>query len=125
MRRIIISNWVEDILSLMDRVAEGPVVMVASSQGGWFSTYVASIRPDRVKALVLIGPGFYFPNRQFTSASESGMIDDEKLEEFRAGAVWPYETKYGTVYFTYKFMNDSIQYEIHLDEPIKVTKCFW
>ena len=30
-------HWVEDALALVDRVCEGPVVLIASSLGGWVS----------------------------------------------------------------------------------------
>ena len=50
------SDWIEDILALIDVVVStGPIILVASSMGGWVATYVASIRRQRIKALVLIG----------------------------------------------------------------------
>ena len=45
-----------DALAMVDVIAEdGPVILVASSNGGWVSTYVASVRQEKIAGLVLIG----------------------------------------------------------------------
>ena len=45
-----------DALAMVDLVAQpGPIILVASSNGGWISTYIATVRPDRIAGLVLIG----------------------------------------------------------------------
>ena len=45
-----------DALAMVDLVAQpGPVILVASSNGGWISTYLATVRPDKIAGLVLIG----------------------------------------------------------------------
>ena len=50
-----------DALSIVDEVAQaGPVILVASSNGGWISTYIATVRPERIAGLVLIGKCFSF-----------------------------------------------------------------
>jgi len=51
-------HWVEDALALVDRVCQGPVVLIASSLGGWISTIVAQRRPERIHGIVLLAPGF-------------------------------------------------------------------
>ncbi len=48
--------WMRDALAMVDLIAEdGPVILVASSNGGWVSTYIASVRPEKIAGLVLIG----------------------------------------------------------------------
>jgi pimeloyl-ACP methyl ester carboxylesterase len=50
-----------DALAMVDLIAQdGPVILVASSNGGWVSTYVASVRPERIAALALIGKVLLF-----------------------------------------------------------------
>merc|ERR1712080_561949 len=51
-------HWLEDALVLMDTYVKGPVLLVASSLGCWISTWVALRRPDRVKGMIFLGPGF-------------------------------------------------------------------
>jgi pimeloyl-ACP methyl ester carboxylesterase len=47
-----IGAWTEDALAVLDRVAQGPQVIVGSSMGGWIALNLALARPDRLKALV-------------------------------------------------------------------------
>lgn len=51
-----ISAWREDALAAIDAQAEGPLVLVGSSMGGWMALLAALTRPARVKGLVLIAP---------------------------------------------------------------------
>ena len=51
-----ISRWREDALAVIDDLAEGPVVLVGSSMGGWLSLLVMAARPQRVRAMVLVAP---------------------------------------------------------------------
>jgi pimeloyl-ACP methyl ester carboxylesterase len=44
--------WLEEALAVIDRLADGPLVLVGSSMGGWIALHVAMLRPDRVRALV-------------------------------------------------------------------------
>ena len=51
--------WMRDALAMVDQVArDDKIILVASSNGGWVSTYVASVRPDKIVGLVLIGTLF-------------------------------------------------------------------
>ncbi len=47
-----VGRWTEDALFLIDRLTEGPVVLVGSSMGGWIALLVALARPERVAGLV-------------------------------------------------------------------------
>ncbi len=47
-----IGRWTEDALFLIDRLTEGPLLLVGSSMGGWIALLAAVARPERLAALV-------------------------------------------------------------------------
>lgn len=58
-----ISRWLSDTLAVIDRLTEGPLLLVGSSMGGWLALLAARQRPERIKALVLIAPAADFTER--------------------------------------------------------------
>ena len=47
-----LAKWIEESLAAIDRLTEGPLILVGSSMGGWIALHVAQQRPERVRALV-------------------------------------------------------------------------
>ena len=55
-----LDKWLEESLAAVDRLTEGPLILICSSMGGWIALHVALRRPDRVRALVgiAVAPDF-------------------------------------------------------------------
>ena len=58
-----IGRWTGDALLLIDRLTEGPIVVIGSSMGGWIALHVALARPGRVVGLVGIAAAPDFTER--------------------------------------------------------------
>jgi pimeloyl-ACP methyl ester carboxylesterase len=55
-----ISHWRDNALAVLDRLAKGPQILVASSMGGWIAMLLARLRPERIAGLLLIAPAADF-----------------------------------------------------------------
>src|SRR5206468_13054742 len=44
--------WLEESLAAVDQLAEGPLILIGSSMGGWIALHVALLRAERVQAFV-------------------------------------------------------------------------
>jgi pimeloyl-ACP methyl ester carboxylesterase len=89
--------WRDDVLAMIDQVAEGPVVLAGSSMGGWLMLLAAMARPERVVGLVGIAAA-----PDFTSW---GFSEEQKLTILREGRLAE-PSPYG-------------------DEPYLTTRAFW
>lgn len=47
-----LGRWLGETLAVVDRLAEGPLLLVGSSMGGWLALHVALARPERVRAII-------------------------------------------------------------------------
>ncbi|HEX8670050.1 MAG TPA: alpha/beta hydrolase [Allosphingosinicella sp.] len=87
-----LDGWLGDALAMIDRVAEGPLVLVGSSMGGWLMLLAALARPERVKALVGIAAAPDFTDWGFTDEQKRTIRDESRLEEPSPYGEQPYVT---------------------------------
>jgi pimeloyl-ACP methyl ester carboxylesterase len=74
-----IGEWLADTLAILDRVTEGPQIVVGSSMGGWIALLTARARPERVAALIGIATAVDFTDRLWNRIDEStrSLLRDE------------------------------------------------
>lgn len=55
-----LADWIEESLAVLDRLTDGPIILVGSSMGAWIAFHVALLRASRVRALagIAVAPDF-------------------------------------------------------------------
>ncbi len=87
-----LAGWREDVLAIIDRVTEGPVVLVGSSMGGWLMLLAALLRPGRVAGLVGIAAAPDFTYWGFSQEEKLTILREGRLEEPSPYGDQPYVT---------------------------------
>ncbi len=75
-----LTRWLDDALSAIDLLIEGPVLLVGSSMGGWIALHVALNRPKRVAALVGVAAAPDFTDWGFTPEQRQSLIETARFE---------------------------------------------
>ncbi|HSR00165.1 MAG TPA: alpha/beta hydrolase [Sphingomicrobium sp.] len=73
--------WLEEALSLLDQLTQGPIILVGSSMGGWIALHLALLRPERVQALVGIAAAPDFTQWGFSDEQKGKLERDGRIEE--------------------------------------------
>jgi pimeloyl-ACP methyl ester carboxylesterase len=80
-----IGRWLADALCVIDRVAQGPLLLVGSSMGGWIGLHVALLRPDRITGLVGIAAAPDFTEtliwQRMTAGERARLAEQGFIEE--------------------------------------------
>ena len=76
-----LNHWIEETTAALDRLSEGPVIVIGSSMGGWVALHLALKRPDRVIALVGIAAAPDFTQWGFTETQKQVIAKEGLLEE--------------------------------------------
>jgi len=78
-----IGRWAADAIAALDRLSEGPQVLVGSSMGGWIMLLAALARPARVRALLGIAAAPDFTRRMLSRE----LSPDQRARLLRDGSV--------------------------------------
>lgn len=88
-----ITRWRADALAVIDRLTEGPLVLVGSSMGGWLACLAGLARRERIAGLALVAPAADFTERLIWD----GLAPEAKAAIERDG-VWMRPSAYGEPY---------------------------
>ena len=76
-----LNRWLVEVLTAIDLVTDGPLIIAGSSMGGWLALHAAMSRKDRVKGLLGIAAAPDFTDWGFTGDQKEKLVRDGKLEQ--------------------------------------------
>ena len=107
-----LAGWLDQALAMLDRLLDGPVILIGSSMGGWLALHIALRRPDRVRALVGIAAAPDFTEWGFDAEQKARLLSDGRLERPNPYGDEPQLT-------TAAFWNSGQDLQL-LDQPIAI-----
>jgi abhydrolase domain-containing protein 10 len=118
----VISSGVSDLLRVIDTITGRPLILHASSMGGWISLLAALRRRERISALMLIAPAFNFVQNNLANLPKS-LLQHWQAETYMsfpdAYGDEPYSLRYDIIDDARPF--DVLNSEISLDIPIHIV----
>ena len=119
-----ISRWRGDALAVIDRLTEGPLVLVGSSMGGWLACLAALARQERVAGMVLIAPA-----ADFTQTLLGPRLPPEAHEALARDGQWTRPSQYDEDGYpiTRKLLEDGARWTIlpgpiAIDFPVRILQ---
>lgn len=115
-----LAGWREDVETMIDRVVEGPVVLVGSSMGGWLMLLVARERADKVVGLVGVAPAPDFTDWGFTTDEKMTLLQTGRLERPSVYSDTP--TVYTSRFWQSGEANRMMFGQIAIDTPVRLLQ---
>lgn len=73
--------WRDDVLTLIDALIDGPIILIGSSMGGWIMLLTALARADKIAGLIGIAAAPDFTQWGFTEAKKQVIAETGRWEE--------------------------------------------
>ena len=118
----IVSSGLDDLLHVLDSIADRPFILHGSSMGGWISLLAALRRKQRVSGMMLIAPAFNFVQNNLAN------LPEPVLQHWQAETYMSFPDAYGNEPYSlrYDIIKDAEQYDvlelkIELDIPVHIV----
>ncbi|MFC3052048.1 alpha/beta fold hydrolase [Kordiimonas pumila] len=118
-----IGLWAKDAIAVIDKLTEGPQIVVGSSMGGWIGLLAAKARPGRVKAFVGLAAAPDFTVRMWEG------FDEATRAEVLENGFMKRPCDYGDEPYTITkaliddgWQNRVLNAPIHLDIPVRLIQ---
>jgi len=110
--------WKNDALAVIDKLTEGPVVVVGSSLGGWLMLLVALERLHRIQGLVGVAsaPDFLIKRIDNLSAEAKAYFE-------RYGSLKYPDPKEGPYTITKHMYDDALQHRVLVGDALRDVTC--
>lgn len=119
-----VGRWLGDTLAVLDRLTEGPQLLVGSSMGAWLALLAAQARPERVAGLLLLAPAV-----DFTQALLWNSLDEGARRQIRQTGVWLRPSPYDPAPYpiTRALIEDGRKHllldkKIAFDRPVRIVQ---
>tara|TARA_B100000676_G_C17913861_1_gene751544 strand:- start:284 stop:1036 length:753 start_codon:yes stop_codon:yes gene_type:complete len=118
----VISDWLNNAISIMDHVINNEAILIGSSMGGWISTLAALKNRKKVKGLILIAPAIDMTEnlmwKKFSTKEKKDLIKKGYIEKF-------FEEYNSSYRITKKLIEDGKKHlilkdKINLNTPIRI-----
>jgi len=117
--KVLFTDWVENAVTVTEKLTDGPLVLVGSSLGGWLALITALNLKDRLLGLVLEAPAlnyvwpYYYRNR--------ALLPPEARRRLDEGDPHVYTHEFGDALLKQDFAEDSRRYELDLEQKLNIT----
>ena len=75
-----LARWIDEALAMIERLTDGPLILIGSSMGGWIALHLALRLPDRIEALVGIAAAPDFTDWGYTAEQKKEVLEYGKIE---------------------------------------------
>jgi len=112
-----ITDWKNNLVSIMDELTDGDIILIGSSMGGWLVLLAALERRDRVKSIIGIATA-----PDFTEDLVWNVIGEEAQNELKEKGIYNLPAEYceGTYSITMKLIKDG-RNNLLLKDPIQLS----